>query len=351
MAHSLRSFSPSALAPPCGFGFRSTSPLGMNPNIASEGSFDLFSSFFWTKFNGQLLVAFSPMAMTGPDEYNFQSGIQVGPFVDTRVGTRRDHGRGMTGDPILNCASSPGTDLMLFTSVLKAGLIIHNMPVSSHNPPTSDNTTLNPDGKPLPTSSCASRQTNLKDKHLKVKEAKPNLTTSSAFSMCSVQRSFSRHSSRALKSNKALKTEDEPDVLPLDFASDLTQPTRKNIVQWSSSNGPAKELPSQYSTDRDGEGRQIYQCFTCPDIRTQNFGDMRRYLDSRRHQDPSYRCVPGCSKTFTCRDALVRHIRTQHKNEARNIAVNDQKEAFFLVEERNFLIYNWRNKKDGLKQS
>ena len=333
MAHSLRSFSPSALAPPCGFGFRSTSPLGMNPNIASEGSFDPFSSSLWTKFDGQLLAAFSPTTMTGPDEYDFQSGIQVGPFIDTRVETRRDHGRGMTGDPILNCASSPGTDLTLFTSVLKADSIIHDAPVSSHNPPTSDNTTLNPDGKPLPTSSRALRQTNLNDKHLKVKEAKPDLTTSSAFNVCGVQRSFPRRSSRASKSNKALKTEDEPDLLSLDFASDLTQPTGKNIVQRSSSDGPAKELPSQYSTDRDEEGRRIYQCFTCPDIRTRNFGDMRRHLDSRRHQDPSYRCVPGCSKTFTRRDALVRHIRTQHKDEARNIAVNDKKEAFFLVEE------------------
>ena len=315
------------MALPRGFGFRSTSPLGMNPNIASEGSFDPFSSSLLTKFDGQLLAAFSPTTMTGPDEYDFQSGI--GPFFNTVVeGVGRDRGRGMTGDPILNGAPSP--DLTLSTSVLNAGSIVHDTPVLSHNPPASDNITLNPDSKPLPTSPHASRQASLKDKHSKVKEAKPNSTASFAFSACGVQRSSLRRSSRASQSNKALKTTDEPDVMPLDFASDLTQPTGNNIVQGSSSDGPPKELADQYSTDRDEEGRRIYQCCN---IRTRNFGDMRRHLDSRRHQDPSYRCVPDCSKTFTRRDALVRHIRSLHKDEARNIAVNDQKEAFFRVEE------------------
>ena len=308
-------------------GFRSTPPLEMNPNIASEGSFDqLFPLSFWTESDGQRPAVFPPTTMTGPDEYSGQSPF-FGRFpIVAGVGIEIGRPGVTTEDP----------GLTLFTSVLNAGSTVHDTPVSSYNPLASDDTPLNLDGKPLRTSSRASRQISLKNKHAKVKEAKSNSSASSSFSTCGVQKSFSRRPSKASQRNKALKTEDEPDVSPLDFGSDLTQPTGNNIVQGSSSDGskgPPKELPGQYFTGTDEDGRRIYQCPTCPKIRTRNLGDMRRHLDSLCHQDPGYRCVPKCSKAFTRLDALVRHIRTVHKDEENKIAVNDQKEAFFQVKE------------------
>jgi hypothetical protein len=66
-----------------------------------------------------------------------------------------------------------------------------------------------------------------------------------------------------------------------------------------------------YSVRTDAEG-EIYQCRLCPNIHTRKMGDMRRHLQSRCHQPPSFPCIPECGKAFTRPDALRRHLKKSH---------------------------------------
>ncbi len=67
-----------------------------------------------------------------------------------------------------------------------------------------------------------------------------------------------------------------------------------------------------YTVFIDRKGKKIRQCNTHPEIRTDSKGDMDRHLESLDHQGHSYHCVHECGKSFTRRDALVRHIKTEH---------------------------------------
>jgi hypothetical protein len=63
----------------------------------------------------------------------------------------------------------------------------------------------------------------------------------------------------------------------------------------------------------DRKGKKIRQCNTHPEIRTDSKGDMDRHLECLDHQGHSYHCVLECRKSFTRRDALIRHIRKEHR--------------------------------------
>jgi len=98
--------------------------------------------------------------------------------------------------------------------------------------------------------------------------------------------------------------------------------SRTNSVNGSSVPGvKAKEDEGNelYSVCTDAEGR-IYQCHLCPNIRTRKIGDMRRHLQSRCHQPPSFSCIPECGKTFTRPDALRRHLKTSHVHDRLELA-------------------------------
>jgi len=70
-----------------------------------------------------------------------------------------------------------------------------------------------------------------------------------------------------------------------------------------------------YTVLIDRKGKKIRQCNTHPEIRTDSKGDMDRHLECLDHQGHSYHCVPECGKSFTRRDALVRHIKKEHQRQ------------------------------------
>jgi hypothetical protein len=91
----------------------------------------------------------------------------------------------------------------------------------------------------------------------------------------------------------------------------------------------------QFIVVRDRKGKALqYRCPDHPDISCSSKGDMGRHLLTIGHQLPSYHCIESCGRKFTRKDALKRHVNSNHTKGSLVVVEHETGAKTYLAEGR-----------------